>query len=59
MNYKAEELSTSLLEDQVKQLEESLRFCMQRDRPAVREVLSEYKNELKKRAALADAKEGA
>lgn len=59
MNYKAEELSTKLLTNQVKELESSLRFCMQRDRPAVRALIKEYKDELAKRAALEAAKEGA
>lgn len=56
MNYKAEELSTRLLTNQVKELESSLRFCMQRDRPAVRALIKEYKDELAKRADLESTK---
>lgn len=59
MNYKASELSTRLLEIQVKDLEGSLRFCMHRDRPQVRALIKEYKDELEKRAALEATKEGA
>lgn len=56
MNYTAKELSTRLLTIQIKELEGSLKHCMQRDRQAVRELIKEYRDELEKRAAAELAK---
>lgn len=50
MNYKASELSTAFLEREIKQLQEANRFCLPpQDRAAIRETISEYREELNKR----------
>ena len=59
MNYTPSEIPTRLLQNQVKDLEASLRFCLRADRPFVRATIKEYKDELEKRAALEATKEGA